>query len=238
MTTLEAGQTAVGAVVDIRAYAPVAKPSADWLDGRAAPAFADDKAVVSAFALRGEGQVTALPTDEFVLVLNGRLEIAAEDATLVLGPDDCCALPFGCSFGWTASDDFMAAVYSAPTDRAGNRTTPVMIDKNAPLNPSSPPANENLLGEVPTCRGFSDYVSANAEFCAGTWDSTPYHRKQIPYRQVELMLLMEGAVTFTDGNGSVSFHKGDVCMFVRGDGCAWLSEEYVKKVFATQRPLG
>lgn len=238
MTTMEAGQTAVGAVMDIRGYAPVAKPSADWLDGRAAPAFADDKAVVSAFALRGTGQVSTLPADEFVLVLHGSLEIAAEDATLSLGADECCALPFGCSFGWTASDDMLAVVYSAPTDRAGNRTTPVMIDKNAPLNPSNPPATENLLGEVPTCRGFSDYISANAEFCAGTWDSTPYHRRQIPYRQVELMLLMEGSVTFTDGNGSVSFGKDDVCLFVRGDGCAWLSEEYVKKVFATQRPLG
>ncbi len=238
MMTLKAGQTAVGAVMDLRAYAEGTAPSAAWLDGRAAPAFADDKAVVCAFALRGTGQVAFLPSDEFVLVLKGGLEIAAEGtAALVLGPDDCCALPYGCSFGWTASDDLLALVYSAPTDRAGNVTVPVMIDKSAPLNPSTPPARENLLGDVPTCRGFSDYVSANAEFCAGTWDSTPYHRRQIPYRQVELMLLMEGAVTFSDGNGSVSFGKGDVCLFVRGDGCAWLSEEYVKKVFATQRPL-
>lgn len=238
MMTLDAGQTTVGAVVDMRAYATGTAVSSDWLEGRAAPAFADDKAVVAAFALRGKGQVSALPADEFVLVLRGSLEIAAQDATLTLRADDCCALPFDCSFGWTALDDMLAVVYSASTDQPGNRTTPVMIDKNAPLNASSPPATENLLGEVPTCRGFSDYVSANAEFCAGTWDSTPYHRRQIAYRQVELMLLMEGAVTFTDQHGSVSFKKGDACLFVRGDGCSWLSEEYVKKVFATQRPLG
>lgn len=242
MTTQQAathavpGQT-IAAVVDIRAYAAGTAPASDWLTGRAAPAFADDKAQVAAFALRGEGQVAALPTDEFVLVLAGRIEIESGAVTLTLGPDDCCAIPFGTGFGWKASDDMLAVVYAAPTDRPGNGTVPVMIDKNAPLNPSNPPALENLLGEVPTCRGFSDYVSANAEFCAGTWDSTPYHRRQIPYRQVELMMLMEGAVTFSDGNGSVSFKKGDVCMFVRGDGCAWLSEEYVKKVFATQRPL-
>ena len=96
---------------------------------------------------------------------------------------------------------------------------------------------ENLLGEVPTCRGFSDYVSANREFACGTWDSTPYHRRQIPYRQVELMLLLEGKVTFSDEHGSVTFGVGDICLFIRGDGCAWLSEEYVKKVFATQRPV-
>jgi uncharacterized cupin superfamily protein len=228
----------VGAVVDIRAYAAGTASSADWFAGRAVPAFADDKAVISAFALRGEGEVASLPTDEFVLVLAGKLEIESEQATLALGPDDSGVIPFGTSFRWRASDDMLAVVYAAPTDRAGNTSAPVMIDKNAPLNPSNPPALENLLGEVPTCRGFSDYVSANAEFCAGTWDSTPYHRRQIPYRQVELMLLMAGSVTFTDQNASVTFSTGDVCMFVRGDGCAWLSEEYVKKVFATQRPLG
>ncbi|MEP7221821.1 MAG: cupin domain-containing protein [Novosphingobium sp.] len=227
----------VAAVVDIRAYAADTAPAGDWFSGRAAPAFADQAAQIAAFALRGEGQVASLPTDEFVLVLAGQLEIESVHGVLVLGADDCATIPFGTSFSWRASGDMLAVVYSAPTDRPGNTTVPLMIDKNAPLNPSNPPALENLLGEVPTCRGFSDYTSANGEFACGTWDSTPYHRRQIPYRQVELMLLLAGRVTFSDQNGSVTFSPGDVCMFIRGDGCAWLSEEYVKKVFATQRPL-
>ena len=227
----------VGAVIDMRAYADGTSPSSDWLGGRATPAFSDAKAHVASFALRGEGEVAALPTDEFVLVLSGRLEIESALGTLVLGPDDAGALPFGSHFCWRASDDMLALVYSAPTDQAGNASVPLMIDKETPLGASNPPATENLLGEVPTCRGFSDYVSANAEFACGTWDSTPYHRCQIPYRQVELMLLLAGTVTFSDANASVTFSKGDVCMFVRGDGCAWLSTDYVKKVFATQRPL-
>lgn len=227
----------VAAVMDLRAYAAGTAPSTDWLAGRAAPAFADAKAQVSAFALRGEGQVAALPTDEFVLVLSGKLEITSTAGTLVLGPDDSAAIPYGCSFRWRASGDLLALVYAAPTDRPGKTTAPVMIDKNAPLGASKPPALENLIGEVPTCRGYSDYASADLEFACGTWDSTPYHRRQIPYRQVELMLLLAGSVTFTDTQASVSFSTGDVCLFVRGDGCAWLSTEYVKKVFATQRPL-
>ncbi|MEP6869384.1 MAG: cupin domain-containing protein [Novosphingobium sp.] len=227
----------VAAVVDMRAYAAGTAPSADWLGGRAAPAFADDAAQVGSFALRGQGEVDALPTDEFVMVLTGRLQIDSAAGTLVLGADDCGVIPLGTSFRWRASEDMLALVYAAPTSGPGSASAPLMIDKNAPLGPSSPPANENLLGEVPTCQGFSDYVSANREFACGTWDSTPYHRRQIPYRQVELMSLLAGKVTFTDQHGSVTFVTGDVCMFVRGDGCAWLSEEYVKKVFATQRPV-
>lgn len=227
----------VAAVFDMRAYAAGTMPSADWLEGRKDPAFADGAARVAAFALRGGGKVASLPTDEFVLVLAGTLEIRSDHGVLALGPNDCAAIPFGTAFHWRASDDMLAIVYAAPTDRVGKPAAPVKIDTNAPLNPSNAPALENLLGEVPTCRGFSDYISANGEFACGTWDSTPYHRRQIPYRQVELMLLLAGKVTFTDENGSVTFSEGDACMFVRGHGCAWLSEEYVKKVFATQRPV-
>lgn len=233
MTTLNQ----VAAVIDMRAYAAGTSPSTDWLVGRATPAFADDAAKVASFALRGEGEVAALPTDEQILVLSGRLQIESVQGTLVLGPDDAGVIPYGSSFRWRSSDDMLAIVFAAPTDRVGSATAPLLIDKEAPLGPSNPPAVENLLGEIPTCRGFSDYKSANGEFAGGTWDSTPYHRRQVPYRQVELMLLLAGEVTFSDANASVTFSAGDVCLFVRGDGCAWLSTQYVKKVFATQRPV-
>jgi len=228
----------VDAVVDIRAYAAGARPANDWLNGRAAPAFADADAQVAAIALRGEGRVDALAADEFVLVLEGRLEIESEAGTLVMEPVTGGVLPVGTSFGWRASDDLLAIVYTAPTAAPGSATGPLLVDQHAPLAPSSPPLAENLIGPTPSCRAHSDYVSANGEFACGIWDSTPYHRRQIRYRQVELMYLLEGTVTFTNDEGSVRFSEGDACLFVRGDGCAWFSDEYVKKIYATQRPVG
>jgi uncharacterized cupin superfamily protein len=227
----------VGAVVDMRAYAAGTAPSVDWFEGRAEPAFADGLVQVASFALRGEGRINALPSDEAVLVLSGRLEIESDAGNLVIEAENCGVLPVGTSFAWRASDDLLAIVYAAATDAPGSTSSPVLIDKNAPLGPSNPPAPENLIGPTPTCRGFSDYTSANREFACGTWDSTPYRRRQIPYKQVELMFLMDGAVTFSDGKGSVTFKKDDICMFVRGDGCEWNSGEYVKKLFITQRPV-
>lgn len=226
----------VAAVFDMAAYAEGTTPSTDWLNGRAAPAYADAAACVAAFALRGEGQVEVLANDEFVLVLKGRLEIASDAGTLVVEPNNGGVVPVGTRFTWRASDDLLAIVYSAPSQARGNAAAPLLIDQNAPLAPSNPPLPENLLGPVPTCRNHSDYVSANTEFACGTWDSTPYHRRRISYRQVELMYLLQGKVTFSDDSGSVTFKAGDVCMFVRGGGCAWLSEEHVKKIFAIQRP--
>ena len=228
----------VAAVVDIRAYAAGTTPSDDWLGGRAAPAFADRDAQVAAIALRGSGRVETVPADEFVLVLEGRLEIEREGGTLPVDAGTGAVLPVGSSFGWRASDDLLAVIYSAPTTEPGNATQPLAIDHEAPLSPSNPPLAENLIGSTPACRSHSDYISANGEFACGIWDSTPYHRRQIPYRQVELMYLLDGKVTFSDADGSVSFAAGDVCLFVRGDGCAWLSEEYVRKIYANQRPVG
>lgn len=227
----------VGAVIDMRAYAAGTAPSADWFAGRKAPAFADDAAQVSAFALRGQGEVAGLAADEFVLVLKGSLAIDSDAGTLTVLPDNGVVLPAGSDFHWRASDDMLAIIYSAPTQGPGSATAPTPIDLDAELTPSGTPAPENLIGPVPSCRNHSDYLSANAEFVCGIWDSTPYHRRQIAYRQVELMLLLEGEVRFSDAGGSVAFQAGDVCMFVRGDGCAWLSETYVKKIYATQRPL-
>lgn len=225
------------AVLDMRAYAAGATPSRDWLNGRATPAFSDPHAQVAAMALRGEGRVEALAADEFILVLEGSLEIESDAGAVVIEAENGGVLPAGTDFRWRASDDLLAIVYAAPTQAPGSRNAPLLIDKDAALTPSSPPLPENLIGPAPSCRGHSDFVSANTEFACGIWDSTPYHRRQIPYRQVELMLLLEGKVTFTDDSGSVTFEAGDVCMFVRGDGCAWRSEEYVKKMYATQRPV-
>lgn len=227
----------VDAVVDMRAYAVGTAPSRDWTEGRKAPAFADASAKVSAFALRGEGRVEALAQDEFVLVIEGRLDMETDAGVLTILPDNGAVVPMGTDFRWRASDDLLAIVYAAPAQGPGNPTGPVAIDIDAEMTPSSPPAVENLLGPVPSCSNHTDYLSANTEFVCGIWGSTPYHRRQIPYRQVELMLLLDGEVSFSNDKGSVTFRKGDVCMFVRGDGCAWLSEQYVKKIYATQRPV-
>ncbi|MCJ2182942.1 cupin domain-containing protein [Novosphingobium sp. 1949] len=231
------GASPVGAVLDMRAYARGARPSTSWFDGRAVPAFADDKAVVSALAPRGEGRVERLASDECVLLLGGRLEIASAAGVLVLEAGSACVLPLGTGFTWRASEAALAIVYAAPTETVGTREIPVLIDQTAELEPSSAPLVENLVGPVPSCRNHSDYWSANREFVAGVWDSTPYHRIQIPYRQVELMYLLDGAVTFADAAGQITFCAGDVCLFVRGEGCAWISERYVRKIYATQRAV-
>jgi uncharacterized cupin superfamily protein len=226
----------VGAVVDLRAYAIGTAPSRDWVQGRASPAFMDAAANVAAFAPVGQGHVDTLAADEFVIVLAGRLEIESSNGRLVLDAGGSGVLPAGLSFDWRAADGTLAIIVSVPATEHGDAKGPVPIDERAALLPSNnPPLPELLIGATPTCRNHSDYRSANGEFVCGTWDATPFHRRHIPFRQIELMHLLDGSVSFYDDKGRVTYEAGDVVLYVRGEGCAWHSEVYVKKVYATHR---
>ena len=228
------GATAVRGVIDLRAYASRAAPTRDWL-GRTRPAFADDDAAVTAIAPAGKGRVASLPADEFVIVLSGEITLEAAGTTTVVAAGRSVVLPAGLAFDWSAEAGTLAVAVSCPASAA---TAPgaVMIDESAALAPSKPPLADLLVGPTPSCRNHTDYASANGEFVCGTWDSTPYHRRPMPYRHIELMHLLEGSVTFEDASGSATFSKGDIFLAARGAQCAWLSEVHVKKVYAIHRP--
>ncbi|HTR58574.1 MAG TPA: cupin domain-containing protein [Casimicrobiaceae bacterium] len=226
---------APASVVDLRAYATGAPPTRDWLTGRATPAFADDRARVVAFAPMGEGRVDALPGDEFVILLSGEVTLDSARGATVITAGRSAVLPAGLSFSWRAAAGTVAIVVTCPAETgAADRAVP--IDETAPLQPSSPPIADLLVGPTPACRNHTDYRSNDGEFTCGTWDSTPYHRRAMVYRHIELMHLLEGSVTFEDASGSVTFREGDVFLAARGAECAWLSEVHVKKVYAIHRP--
>ena len=222
-------------VIDLKAYAAGAVPSDDWLAGRANPAFADPGAVVTALAPQGAGTVLALPADEFVIVLSGSLSIVGTQGSMPLPAGRSAVLSAGLQFSWTAVAGTVVVLVTAPGP-AGHPARMVPIDATAPLTPSNPPLATLLEGPTPSCRNFTDFRSANGEFVCGTWDSTPYHRRAMTYRHIELMHLLQGSVTFADSGGSSTFHTGDVFVVKRGAECAWISTEHVKKVYAIHRP--
>lgn len=225
----------VSGVIDLRAYAADAVPTDDWLAGRATPAFVDDGASVVAFAPAGEARVEALPGDEFLILLSGTVKVESGCGTTVITTGRSAVLPAGSSFGWRAAAGTLAIVVTCKAV-AGAAEELVPINEAAPLQPSYPPLAELLVGPTPSCRNHTDYRSTNGEFTCGTWDSTPYHRRAMPYRHIELMHLLDGTVTFVDSTGSVTFGKGDIFLATRGAQCAWISSVHVKKVYAIHRP--
>lgn len=227
-------KTGVRGLIDLRAYATNVAPTSDWL-ARPTPAFADEAATVVALAPTGEGRVAELRGDEFVIVLSGRLTLKCARNSTVVEKSRSAVLPAGLSFEWRAAAGTVAIIVACPAASA-TASEIVTIDETAPLEPSNPPADALLVGPRPSCRNHTDYRSSTGEFVCGTWDSTPYHRRPMLYRHIELMHLLEGSVTFQDASGSVTFSKGDIFVATRGAECAWISEVHVKKVYAIHRP--
>jgi uncharacterized cupin superfamily protein len=225
----------VRGVIDLRAYAANAEPTRDWLTGGGTPAFVDDNASVVSLAPVGEGRVQGLPCDEFVILLSGTLTIESVRGVTVINTGCSAVLPAGLNFGWRAAAGTIAIIVACPAV-AGATEDIVLIDKAASIQPSNPPAADLLVGPTPSCRNHSDYRSTNGEFVCGAWDSTPYHRRAMLYRHIELMHLLDGSVTFEDATGSVTFGKGDIFLAMRGAECAWISHVHVKKVYAIHRP--
>lgn len=188
------------------------------------------------------GQVAAHPADEFIFACDGVVEFDdGAGGVRRLTPGRSLVIPQGCRYAWStagpASLLFMrcaAALAGAPAAAA-----PLMrpIDALAPVAPSGGPLAELLTTPMPACRNHTDFSSTNGEFVCGTWDSTPYARRPMVYRHMELMHLLEGQVVLDDGHGlQHRFGVDDVFLVERGAECRWDSAVYVKKVYAIHRP--
>lgn len=227
---------------DLRAFAEAAAIPADahgdpYLACRAALDLPEGPVSIHLVQLpQGRGRVEALPDDEFLILLDGALTLEGADRTIQLAADQSAVITRGTPFTWSSRDGARLIAMRRNGSPAGTPAI-IPIDESAPLEPSGAPLAELLVGPTPACRNFTDYRSADAEFVCGTWDSTPYHRLSMPYRHYELMHLLEGSVTFVDGDGRTgSFGKGDIFLVEQGAHCSWESREQVKKVYAIYRP--
>jgi uncharacterized cupin superfamily protein len=111
--------------------------------------------------------------------------------------------------------------------------TPLRAD--AAFKPSASLPAEVLLGAAPQCRSDNVFIDEQADYRAGTWDSTPYHRVVRPHRLNEFMFLLAGDVRFASPDGSVlSASAGDALFVPQGAPIGWESSQRVAKFYVVQ----
>lgn len=234
----------VRSFVDLRAFAASARFSdapdhgatSVWASAGCSLPLSSGPVAVLAARIAPEGRHAGLEADEFVIVIEGELALAQGAVSVALPCNASAVIPAGCPFAWQAAPGTTVIIMRCGSGAAGAETI-VRIDEGAELVASGAPLAELLVGPTPSCRNFTDYRSANGEFVCGTWDSTPYHRLSMLYRHHELMHLLEGEVTFVDGEGrEATFSKGDIFLVEMGADCSWESRSHVKKVYAIYRP--
>lgn len=227
--------------IDLRAWAASAVVTVGegdpFLAARAVLLLADGPITAGLIALPlGAGRIDAMPADEFVIIESGVVRISGGDADVTLTEGDSIVLRGGAAFVWTAEAE-SRLLYMRRTGGPAGDGAIIPVDADAPLAPSGAPLADLLVGPTPACRNNTDWKAEDGEFMAGTWDSTPYHRRAMRYGHFELMYLLDGSVTFVDETGAeATFLKGDIFLVEQGASCSWDSRVHVKKIYCIYRP--
>jgi uncharacterized cupin superfamily protein len=194
-----------------------------------------DSMIAGRVSFVGELDVLSFPHIETIIVVEGELILeTAGAAPLVLGPRAGAVIGGGTALRIRSESRtrfvFCAAVCEKPT-----KPGIVPLRADADFKPSASLPAEVLLGPAPQCRSDNVFTDDGAEYRAGTWDSTPYHRVIRPHRVNEFMQLLAGSVRFAAPDGSVlSLGAGDALFVPRGARIGWESSERVAKFYVVQ----
>ncbi|RAZ86483.1 cupin domain-containing protein [Cereibacter johrii] len=173
-----------------------------------------------------------------VLLLEGTLGLRGRGLEVSLAAGDIALIAPGVRFDWTAGPGARWIV----NGRAGTASatfTPAIarIDREAPQEPSAPPAADLLLGPVPSCTKRTVAASGDGSWSAGLWSATPFERRPVRYGYYELMQLHDGAVTVFDAAGHErTFGPGAVFLMPEGTTAGWRSTVPVRKFWSILTP--
>jgi len=183
----------------------------------------------------GELDVASYPHIETIVVSEGELTLtAAGQAPIVVGPQAGAVIGCGTALRIQAGSEvrfsFCAAACEKPTQSG---VFPLHADAN--FTPTGTLPAEVLLGPVPECRSDKVFTEDAAQYLAGAWDSTPYHRIVRAHRMNEFMHLVAGSVRFAAPDGSVlSVGTGDALFVPQGAAVGWESSDRVAKFYVCQ----
>lgn len=182
------------------------------------------------------------PVDEFMLLLEGAVTIVHEgghEETFHRG--EAFVIPRGLHCAWKQKQT-VRKIYmilddpSHPIPEKPVAERAIRLERNGPagigLAPLVLPNSSLFQGAPPKQHDHTYFVNATGQLNAGVWTCTPMQRKPLPFPRTELMCLLEGSVTLTDGEGVAhTFRAPDVFFVPYGVVNAWSSTENVRKFY-------
>ncbi|MBX8492574.1 cupin domain-containing protein [Pseudomonas cichorii] len=197
-------------------------------------AFIDDQGIAAGLVNLGESlSVKHYPYTEMLVVHRGAITLRSGQTSITVSPGESAVIGRGTDLHIEAQPHsiwaFCAATQASGPDKPGI----TLIERYAPLTPSSPPEAGILIGTAPQCRSNNIFEDTASTLRIGVWDSTPYERFARPHKIHELMHLIEGSVDLQLDNGpTLSVKPGDTVFVAQGAPCKWTSTVYVRKFYA------
>ena len=178
------------------------------------------------------------PVDEFMLVLDGSVNIVHEDGQEeIFRAGDAFVIPKGLRCQWKQTekihkfyvilDDPDTPIPEEPVSNRAIRLSP--SEGLAELTLSNP---ENFEGGTPAQEDCSAFEDTTDRFFVGTWTCSPMRRKAQRFGRIELMCLLEGGMTLTDDAGTEHPFTAPDAVFEQPDTVsAWTSTKDVRKYY-------
>jgi uncharacterized cupin superfamily protein len=189
------------------------------------------------------GTMGPYPVNEFMIILEGEVTIVEESGRrTTVRAGESFILPKGLRCQWLQPGYvrkyyviFNDASGLAPADPGALKV--LRPEPKGELSPSTPPGADMLLSAVPRQSAHEWFKDMTGQWTVGVWQTTPYHRKAIPFPRHELMHILEGAVTLTDGAGVAHrFGAGDTFFVPMGTLCDWKSTVDLRKIYCIFQP--
>lgn len=185
----------------------------------------------------------AYEVDEFMYVLEGSVTMELEDGSSVkVSAGESFIIPKGLVCKWVQTEymrKFFVIFSSGEgnvhenvsrfgiiTPKAGDATTPVNITDTSRIIGAAPEQQSDVL-----------YTDPSGQFSVGMWRSTAFERPAFEFDHFDLMCILEGNATVSDGADHVQhFGPGDACFVPRGAQYKWQCDEPVTKVYCAFSP--
>jgi uncharacterized cupin superfamily protein len=183
------------------------------------------------------------PGDEFMWVLEGEVRMVDADdhETLVREGETFClrnAIPiswkqvgFLRKFYMTYADPEAEVAELASADGGVLILDADALAEGMELMDNTDPLV--IVGEKPLQHDNVCFTNDAGNMYAGMWDSTAFDSEMRPFPWHEMVQLLEGEVTITEGNGREQvFSAGDAFFIPKGTLCHWRADGYVKKFYS------
>ena len=110
-------------------------------------------------------------------------------------------------------------------------------DHDCGLDPVGEQDTSRYIGGVPEQGIKVFFEDATGQMTVGVWSTTEMHTRSLPFPRNELMHILAGEVTITDGAGRATIYRaGDTFMIPKGMIYRWDSTGTVRKVFCIFQP--
>ncbi|MBT4889454.1 MAG: DUF861 domain-containing protein [Rhodospirillales bacterium] len=189
------------------------------------------------------GKMAPYAVEEFMYVIEGSIIMELEDGSkTTISAGESFIIPKGLVCRWIQNEYVKKHFVIFGNENAKAHDNPAQFGIITPKANDPVVENKNvdpsmIIGAVPVQHGLSYYTDASEQFTVGMWHSQPFERPAFEFNHFDLMIIVEGVATVSDGAGDDQvFKAGDAVFVPKGAQYKWKNDEFVSKIYCAFSP--